>query len=124
MNRAVKESLFLPHLARFRFPCPRTASDKRQIDPIRRDIRADFQRIGAFPSKCAEVRVLRLSQPVRLQRVTYEARSKTARTARFRRYDSVSVCAQFRMEASIQPPVSEGYFWCLNSMPKRAVSAS
>ena len=50
MNRAVKESLFLPHLARFRFPCPRTASDKRQIDPIRRDIRADFQRIGAFPS--------------------------------------------------------------------------
>ena len=52
MTRAVKESLFLPHLARFRFPCPGTASDKRQIDPIRRDIRADFNELARSILMC------------------------------------------------------------------------
>ena len=55
----------------------------------------------------------RPNQPVRLKRVKYEGRSKTAP------YREVSqICAGLRvrnlaMEAPFLPPVSAGLFWCL-----------
>ena len=53
------------------------------------------------------------SNPLRLQRVTYEGRSTPRGTARFRRYELVSVCEIFAMEAPLLPPVSAGLFSCL-----------
>ena len=38
---------------------------------------------------------------------------KSRRTARFRRYELVSVCGNLAMEAPFLPPVSAGLFWCL-----------
>jgi hypothetical protein len=53
------------------------------------------------------------SQPVRLQRDTYEDRSKTAR---HREVSQICLGLRVRnsaMEASCRPPVSEDHFWCL-----------
>jgi hypothetical protein len=42
-----------------------------------------------------------------------KVRPKLRRTARFRRYELVSVCGNLAMEAPFLPPVSAGLFWCL-----------
>jgi hypothetical protein len=67
--------------------------------------RSDFE-MQRFESR-------RPSQPVRLQRDTYEDRSKTAR---HREVSQICLGLRVRnsaMEASCRPPVSEEHFWCL-----------
>ena len=69
--------------------------------------------LGKFRFYMQRFESRRPSQPVRLQRDTYEDRSKTAR---HREVSQICLGLRVRnsaMEASCRPPVSEDHFWCL-----------
>jgi hypothetical protein len=68
---------------------------------------------GIFCDDVSEFESDHLSQPVRLQRVTYEGCLKSARHREVSQIRAGLRVRNLAMETPFPPPVSAGLFWCL-----------